>query len=130
MVVLAIVATAAPALAQPTPLRKPKLKPRPAPTAPAPVPTPPRLASPVSADVPRAVVAPDAVPDLPDVAPDRFAVMAFENHTSYESLDYLVAGAPFALAEKVEAALGLQPAYGPLVVSPPAGEPNATRSSA
>jgi len=72
-----------------------------------------------SGEAPREVVATDAVPDLPDVAPDRFAVMAFENHTPYESLDYLVAGAPFALAEKVEDALGLQPAYGPLIVAAP-----------
>jgi tetratricopeptide (TPR) repeat protein len=119
-----IAASAGTALAQPTPLKKPKLKPKqPNPTAtlgaptPAPAP-PPRIASPLTA-VPRAVISPDAVPDLPDVAPDRFAVMAFENHTAYESLDYLIAGAPFALAEKVEAAVGLQPAYGPLVVSPP-----------
>jgi tetratricopeptide (TPR) repeat protein len=61
----------------------------------------------------------DAIADLPAVLPDRFAVMAFENHTAHDSLDYLVAGAPFALAEKVEDAIGLVPAYGPLVVSPP-----------
>lgn len=69
---------------------------------------------------PREVVAPaDAIPDPPDVVPDRFAVMAFENHTSFDSLDYLIAGAPFALAEKIEDVIGLAPAYGPLIVPGP-----------
>jgi tetratricopeptide (TPR) repeat protein len=67
----------------------------------------------------RAVVSADAIPELPPEAPDRFAVMAFENHTSFDSLDYLIAGVPFALAEMYEAAFALEPAYGPLIVPAP-----------
>lgn len=80
-------------------------------------PEPPTPAGPP--EPPREVVATDEIPDPPDVVPDTFAVMAFENHTSFDSLDYLVAGAPFALAEKIEDVIGLQPAFGPLIVPGP-----------
>jgi Tfp pilus assembly protein PilF len=84
---------------------------------PAAAPTGPEVAGPTEA--PRAVIAAGGVPDIPATLPDRFAVMPFENHTSHANLDYLIAGAPFALAEKLEDAVGLVPAFGPLVVEPP-----------
>ncbi|HEY0194224.1 MAG TPA: tetratricopeptide repeat protein, partial [Kofleriaceae bacterium] len=48
--------------------------------------------------------------------PARFAVAAFENHSTVRAFDWLIAGAPFEAAEKTEAVLGLEPAGGPLYV--------------
>ena len=53
----------------------------------------------------------------PHVAgPARFAVAPFENHSNVKALDWLIAGAPFEIAEKSENVLGLAAAGGPLAV--------------
>ena len=44
--------------------------------------------------------------------PARFAVTPLENHTGGKTLDWIVAEAPFEIAEKTEAVLGLEPAGG------------------
>ena len=49
-------------------------------------------------------------------APPRFAVAPFENHSTVRAFDWLIAGAPFEIAEKTEAVLGLEPTGGPLYV--------------
>ena len=57
--------------------------------------------------------------DIPDWTPSpaRFAVSPFENHsTNVRALDWLIAGAPFEIAEKTEGVLGLEPTGGPLYV--------------
>jgi predicted Zn-dependent protease len=48
--------------------------------------------------------------------PPRFAVTPFENHSNVRAFDWLVAGAPFEIAEKTEDVLGLEAAGGPLYV--------------
>ena len=57
--------------------------------------------------------------DLPDLAPlpTKFAVAPFENHSSVRAFDWLVAGAPFEIAEKTEGVLGLEATGGPLYVT-------------
>ncbi|MCX5744091.1 MAG: hypothetical protein NT062_16505, partial [Proteobacteria bacterium] len=50
-------------------------------------------------------------------SPPRFAVAPFENHTNIRALDWIIAGAPFEIAEKTEAVLGLEPTGGTLQVS-------------
>lgn len=57
--------------------------------------------------------------DLPDLAPlpPRFAVAPFENRSGVRAFDWLVAGAPFEIAEKTEGALGLEATGGPLYVT-------------
>src|SRR5262245_13234632 len=67
------------------------------------------------ASAPRAPAGQADRPDIPDL-PDRFAAMAFENRSPVHALDWLTAGAPLALSEKVEANLRLEPAYGAWVV--------------
>lgn len=57
-----------------------------------------------------------AIPPLATTTPLRFAVAPFANHSGAKALDWLVAGAPFELAEKTEALLHLMPAYDALVV--------------
>ncbi len=57
--------------------------------------------------------------DIPDwqPGPPRFAVTPFENHvTNGRALDWIVAEAPFEIAEKTEGVLGLDPALVPLFV--------------
>ncbi len=56
--------------------------------------------------------------DVPPYAagPARFAVAPFENHSNVKALDWLIAGAPFEIAEKAENVLGLAAAGGPLAV--------------
>lgn len=49
-------------------------------------------------------------------SPARFAVAPFENHSNARAFDWLVAGAPFEIAEKTEDILGLEPTGGPLHV--------------
>ncbi|HEY5937820.1 MAG TPA: tetratricopeptide repeat protein, partial [Kofleriaceae bacterium] len=49
-------------------------------------------------------------------SPARFAVAPFENHSNARAYDWLVAGAPFEIAEKTEDILGLEPTGGPLHV--------------
>ncbi|HEY0190488.1 MAG TPA: hypothetical protein VGC42_05155, partial [Kofleriaceae bacterium] len=49
--------------------------------------------------------------------PARFAVAAFENHSTVRAFDWLIAGAPFEIAEKTEAVLGLEPTGVPLYVA-------------
>lgn len=74
---------------------------------------------PVDAAVTAAVAAPvaaDGVPPVPARAPERFAVMAFENRSGVHVLDWAVAGLPLSIAEKLEEVTGLDPAYGPRVV--------------
>lgn len=57
-----------------------------------------------------------AMPEVPLRAPDRFAVMGFENRAGVRALDWAMAGVPFAIGEKIERVFGLMPAFGPLVV--------------
>ncbi len=60
-------------------------------------------------------------------SPPRFAVTPLENHTAGKTLDWIVAEAPFEIAEKTEAFLGLEPAGGSLFVGGtpiPADEPS------
>src|SRR5262249_32450937 len=55
--------------------------------------------------------------DVPEwkPGPAKFAVAPFENHaTGVRAFDWLVAGAPFEIAEKTEAIVGLDPTGGPL----------------
>jgi predicted Zn-dependent protease len=57
--------------------------------------------------------------DVPPWAPPppRFAVVPFENHSNVRAFDWLIAGAPFEIAEKTEDVLGLMPTGGPLYVA-------------
>ncbi len=57
--------------------------------------------------------------DLPELAalPPRFAVAPFENHSGVRAFDWLIAGAPFEIAEKTEGVLGLESTGGPLYVT-------------
>ena len=60
-------------------------------------------------------------------SPPRFAVTPLENHTASKTLDWIVAEAPFEIAEKTEALLGLEPTGGSLFVGGvpiPADEPS------
>jgi tetratricopeptide (TPR) repeat protein len=57
--------------------------------------------------------------DVPDwrAGPAKFAVAPFENHaTGVRAFDWLIAGAPFEIAEKTEAVVGLDPTGGPLYI--------------
>ncbi len=56
--------------------------------------------------------------DIPDLrqGPARFAVAPFENRSGVRVFDWLVAGAPFEIAEKTEGVLGLEASGGPLYV--------------
>jgi len=56
--------------------------------------------------------------DVPDwqPSPARFAVAPFQNHSNVRAYDWLIAGAPFEIAEKTEDVLGLEPTGGPLRV--------------
>ena len=56
--------------------------------------------------------------DVPDLvaSPPRFAVAPFENHANVRAFDWLVAGAPFEIAEKTEGVLALEATGGPLYV--------------
>ena len=59
----------------------------------------------------------DAADVPPQTAgPARFAVAPFENHSTVKALDWLIAGAPFEIAEKSENVLGLAATGGPLAV--------------
>jgi tetratricopeptide (TPR) repeat protein len=61
----------------------------------------------------------DDTADLPAWAPGpaKFAVTPFENHvTNGRALDWIIAEAPFEIAEKSEAVLGLDPVGGPAFV--------------
>jgi tetratricopeptide (TPR) repeat protein/TolB-like protein len=68
-----------------------------------------------------AVESSDVPPYKP--SPPRFAVAPFENHSEARSLDWLVAGAPFEIAEKTEDVLGLEPTGGTLRVGSSRIEP-------
>src|SRR5262245_25637023 len=60
-----------------------------------------------------------AAEDIPPWAPGpaTFAVTPFENHVARGSaLEWIIAEAPFEIAEKTEAVLGLDPIGGPLYV--------------
>lgn len=59
------------------------------------------------------------VPPVPKSVPARLAVAPFENHSTGDGLQWMIAGTPFEIAEKSEQALRLEPAYGPLVVGAP-----------
>jgi len=63
--------------------------------------------------------------DVPPLAtsPSRFAVTPFYNHSEAKAWDWLVAGAPFEIAEKTEEVLGLEPTGGPLQVGAEMIEP-------
>ncbi len=63
--------------------------------------------------------------DVPPLAPSpaRFAVTPFYNHSEAKAWDWLVAGAPFEIAEKTEEVLGLEPTGGPLRVGDKMIEP-------
>ena len=102
---------------------------------PVPLPPPPPLApsnralparAPAAVELPPesapVTIAPGVVGDVPPVPPQvppRFAVAPFENHSTAESLQWMIAETPFEIAEKSEQALRLEPAYGPLVVGAP-----------
>lgn len=57
--------------------------------------------------------------DLPELAalPPRFAVAPFENRSGVRAFDWLIAGAPFEIAEKTEGVLGLEATGGSLYVT-------------
>ncbi len=63
--------------------------------------------------------------DVPVLAasPARFAVTPFYNHSEAKAWDWLVAGAPFEIAEKTEEVLGLEPTGGALQVGAQIIEP-------
>lgn len=65
-------------------------------------------------------------------SPPRFAVAPFENQSGVQVFDWLVAGAPFEIADKTEDVLGLEPAGGSLRVGPEriASEPDAVAAFA
>ncbi len=65
--------------------------------------------------------------DIPDLRPGpaRFAVTPFENHSGVRAFDWLVAEAPFEIAEKTEGVLGLEASGGPLYVGAEAVPPEA-----
>jgi tetratricopeptide (TPR) repeat protein len=65
---------------------------------------------------PRPLVVGGDLPEVPAKAPDRIAAMAFENRSGVHALDWMTAGVPLTLAEKVEQEIGLQPAYDEWVV--------------
>lgn len=76
---------------------------------------------------PRPLVVGGDLPDVPAKAPDRVAVMPFENRSGVHALDWMTAGVPLTVGEKVEQEIGLQPAYdewvvpvGPVVRASPA----------
>jgi tetratricopeptide (TPR) repeat protein len=85
-----------------------------APSAPAPGDPAPSLAQ-----GPGQGQAPGQGEDVPDVqpSPPRFAIAPFENRSGVRVLDWLIAGAPFEIAEKTEDVLGLEPTGGPLHVA-------------
>src|SRR5436190_14986422 len=62
------------------------------------------------------------VPPL-QASPARFAVAPFVNHSEAKAWDWLVAGAPFEIAEKTEDVLNLEPTGGPLQVGATMIEP-------
>jgi len=57
-----------------------------------------------------------AVPDVPSRLPAPYAVMPFENRSGVSGLDWMSAGVPFVVGEKLEVHRALRPVYGPLVV--------------
>jgi len=59
-----------------------------------------------------------AAPAVPDFAtgPPMLAVTPFENHAGGKGLDWLVAGAPFELAEKAQGVVDVDIVGGPLIV--------------
>jgi Flp pilus assembly protein TadD len=67
-------------------------------------------------------VAPVTAGDVPDLqpSPPRFAVAPFENISDARTLDWVIAGTPFEISEKIEDVLGLEPTGGSLHVG---GEP-------
>jgi Flp pilus assembly protein TadD len=65
----------------------------------------------------RGTLAP-AVPGVPARIPDPFAVMAFENRSGVQGMDWMSAGMAFLIGEKAEANHDLRPVYGSLVVPP------------
>ncbi len=77
---------------------------------------------------PRELTTGAALPDVPAAAPDRVAVMAFENNSGVQALDWTVAGLPLLVGERLEQVVGLAPAWGPWVV--PEGPPVIGRADA
>lgn len=73
--------------------------------------------APVAAPIP-AGSSPVESSDIPPYKPSpaRFAVAPFENDAGVKAFDWMVAGVPFEIAEKVEDVLGLEPTGGPLGV--------------
>ena len=63
------------------------------------------------------------VPDY-QPGPPRFAVAPFDNRSGVQVFDWLVAAAPFEIAEKTEDVLGLEPTGGPLHVGKDAVAPD------
>lgn len=62
--------------------------------------------------------------------PPRFAVVPFENRSGVRAFDWLIAGAPFEISQKTEAALGLEPTGGALHVGGAAVAPAAAAIAA
>jgi Flp pilus assembly protein TadD len=59
-----------------------------------------------------------SVPGIPARLPDPFAVMAFENRSGVQNMDWMSAGMAFLVGEKAESSRSLRPVYGPLVAPP------------
>lgn len=85
--------------------------------------TPRVWAAPAPPDAPADDAAADREVPPYQPPPARFAVVPFENHANVRAFDWLIAGAPFEIAEKTEAVLGLEPTGGTLYVAPPAVAP-------
>lgn len=67
-------------------------------------------------------------PPVPARMPDAVAVMSFENRSGVLGLDWMSAGVPFMLGEKLAEAFDLRPVWGELVVPP--GPPVAVDAAA
>ncbi|MBA3464971.1 MAG: hypothetical protein H0T46_33865 [Deltaproteobacteria bacterium] len=108
-----LIATASTVIAQPAPVEVPEVPP--AGSGGSGAPPVPAGSSPVESN------------DIPDLQPPpaRFAVVPFENHANVRAFDWLIAGAPFEIAEKTEGVLGLEAAGGTLYVGsePVAADP-------
>ena len=70
----------------------------------------------IAVGAPHVVHAADPIPGVPSVAPPRVAIMPFENRASVRPLDWLIAGVPLTMHDRLEADHGLDIAGGPLIV--------------
>ena len=70
----------------------------------------------IAVGAPHVVHAVDPIPNVPEVPPPRVAIMPFENRASVRPLDWLIAGVPLSMHDRLEADHGLDIAGGPLIV--------------